>query len=325
MLKGLIMTIDVNKEELVKQLMRKLHDDSLQATFDTDEVGEEVGEEIGANKDIHEKSANKLIELRDISTTNNESHRYYDLMPHANFFNPLGYCFSNLDHKTILLSALTIADDIPLVKDDLINLSQALVDLDQSSGWHLKIISNYFKPYVLLNAFLTNNEEPQILLLGKEMYNEFYMTYSSIYDQDETKMRETAEMQGEQLQYLTYSWHIDHPSQWYRDQLYSLDSNLNWDRSLKLIDERFAKRYKRIMANINSNSGEYIDYPDNEIQYFKTAHILTLDLDWFMSDLGSKIFGTDADPVLYNTESNQEKFEDPKIQQILEQLANNLS
>ena len=38
------MTIDVNKEELVKQLMRKLHDDSLQATFDTDEVGEEVGE-----------------------------------------------------------------------------------------------------------------------------------------------------------------------------------------------------------------------------------------------------------------------------------------
>lgn len=322
------MTTKINKETLVKQLMRKLYDDSLQATYDTNEVKGEVGDRTGTNKDIHHNSAGNLIGLGDVSIVNNEGHRYYDVMPHVNFFNHQEYCFSNLDHKTILLSALTIADKVPIIKNDLINVSQVLVDLDQSSNWHLKIISNYFKPYVLLNAFLTNNEEPQILLLGKTICDHLYTGYDNIYHKDQDYLNQLSDEQSEQLAFLTYSWHIDHPSQWYRGQLYSLDANLNWDRSLKQIDKRFAKRYKTIMDFLNYHPKKYLPLTyvtNDDVVYFNNMHIYTLDLDWFMSDLSSKIFGTDVDPVLYNTKNNQEEFEDPKIQKILEQLATNLT
>lgn len=275
-------------------------------------------------------SANSIIAALSIDTITNHSPRsiydceenyelsdYYNYMHRlhiSNRFNlanslefaSLDFPDDNTDDKTLLLSALVTIDQKQAVIELFKKFGQLFVDYDLTSNWQMRIIENNFDGYFLVNAFLTNNDNPQCLLLGYDIYH--YINQN----------KDVVPPNSDLLQ-VRFSWHTDKPSKYYRKYLVAIDDDFDWDTQLAKIDQKFAKMYQDLTNNDLKHYGYNMSFYPNSI--------ISLDLIWFInySKFSQKndSFAEHAMSV-HRIESEIKNQPDSSISKIMKKLASNL-
>lgn len=210
----------------------------------------------------------------------------------------------NTQNKTTLISTLTNQSNTELVKANLIELCQFLIQKDLTADWHLQILVTPFAGFNLINAFMTNNLEPQYLNLGIDVLNQLYFNRWHInYD----PLNESYHFDPEKVTNLlnvTYSWQTEKPSLAYQKQLIKLDPQQEWSKILPKIDQTMQRlMQKTVIKTQETYANTFVNCLKKEIQRNlnkKTKHdivlnsshlpeipeeINVLDLQWFLDTL----------------------------------------
>ena len=210
----------------------------------------------------------------------------------------------NTQNKTTLISTLTNQSNTELVKANLIALCQFLIQKDLTNNWHLQILVTPFAGFNLINAFMTNNLEPQYLNLGIDVLNQLYFNRWHInYD----PLNESYHFDPEKVTNLlnvTYSWQTEKPSLAYQKQLIKLDPQQEWSKILPKIDQTMQRlMQKTVIKTQETYANTFVNCLKKEIQRNlnkKTKHdivlnnshlpeipeeINVLDLQWFLDTL----------------------------------------
>lgn len=212
----------------------------------------------------------------------------------------------NTDDKTLLLSALVSINQKQTVIELFKQFGQLFADYDLTSNWQMRIIENNFDGYFLVNAFLTNNDNPQCLLLGYDIYH-YINQNKSIVPPDSNLLQ------------ARFSWHTDKPSKYYRKYLIAIDDNFDWDTQLAKIDQKFYKMYQNLIDKNLKNYGYNTSFYPNAI--------ISLDLIWFVNY--SKLTQKNAKFSKHNMSVHDIEYEiknhpDSSISKIMKKLASNL-
>lgn len=243
----------------------------------------------------------------------------------------------NTQDKTTLISTLTNQSNTELVKANLIELCQFLMQKDLTNDWHLQILVTPFGGFNLINAFMTNNLEPQYLNLGIDVLNQLYFNRWHInYD----PLNESYHFDPEKVTNLlniTYSWQTKKPSLAYQKQLIKLDPQQDWSKILSKIDQTMQQlMQKTVIKTQETYANTFVNCLKKEIQRNlnkKTKHdivlnnshlpeipeeINVLDLQWFLDNL--KPF---KEELRYDQDAATLK-QVPEIKQALNALAQTL-
>lgn len=214
---------------------------------------------------VNEYSANKQPTYHDITSNQLYNIRYsydgHDIDEQDTALANFNY--DQINDKDVVISALTNVINASEVKDALIKLSKLVIDKDITNSWQLEIITTDFKPYVLLTALLTNNDQPKLINLGSTCLLALY----------EHHMYENLEHifgspKWESLNNVFYAWNTEKPSKIYRKQLIALEPNFDWESHLQIIDNLF----KDMLSNTI----------EDEKSRRRPSPIITLDLSWFI-------------------------------------------
>lgn len=214
--------------------------------------------------------------------------------------------------KSSLLTCLVLPDNVDKAKQIILKIGNSLVDLDATSNWQAKFITNKCQTYYLLNLFLTNNNYPQLVHLGSDCKaSELSYHYSNCvntvvnnfkdenYAKGYTQFGHTnkdADQVKDRMDFLTYLWEPIKPHKFLSKQIVKLDNELSDEEINKTIDK------------IYDQSIHYLKHYDDDsftssnpvpIRYLTPAIIFAnfnfhkpnpLDLKQFVkSEIGSKV------------------------------------
>lgn len=161
--------------------------------------------------------------------------------------------------RTFLFSTLVEPEKIPIARKVLIQIGSLINQLAAANKWHLVLLDTPMTPFHLLNMFLTNNKQPQLLYLGfdclREM-NDIYqdnMNYhngiANSYDDNLSLKRHNdifTTKSFEQLKNITYIWQKDTAIDTYLKQIKLLDQSITFSQLKQTLHEWLDHAISRI-------------------------------------------------------------------------------
>lgn len=216
--------------------------------------------------------------------------------------------------KSSLITCLVLPNNVDKVKQIMLKIGNSLVDLDATSNWQAKFITNKCQAYYLLNLFLTNNNYPQLVHLGSgckaSELSYHYSKYVNVvvdnfkddnYAKGYTQFGHTnkdADQVKDQMDFLTYLWEPIKPHEFLSKQIVKLDNEL----SDKEINIAIDKIYDQSIHNLKHyDDDSFTSSNPVPIRYLTPATIFAnfsfhdkpthqLDLKQFVkSEIGSKV------------------------------------
>lgn len=195
------------------------------------------------------------------------------------------------DNESMLFSVLTNQANQNLVKAQLIKSCQLTSSAKLNSDWQLKLLTTAFQGFTLINAFLTNNNQPQFIHLTRDIIKALYL--------DPDDIAKPEQWQNLLDDRLVYNWHTDQPSKIYQKQIVNLAKPQDLPKILAKIDTlmpRFMaqsvlyqqKAFKNAFSTVISkelNQKKHKNFDISHLDVIDTINIL--DLDWFLANLNS--------------------------------------
>lgn len=195
------------------------------------------------------------------------------------------------DNESMLFSVLTNQSNHNLVKEQLIKLCQLISNTKLNSDWQLKLLTTEFQGFILINAFLTNNEQPQFIHLTRDIIKALYL------DPDDVAQPE--QWQNLLDDSLVYNWHTEHPSKIYQKQIVNLAKPQDLPKILTKIDKLMPhfmaqsvlyqqKEFKSAFSTVISKelkTKKHKNFNYEPLDVIDTINVL--DLDWFLSNLNN--------------------------------------
>ena len=198
--------------------------------------------------------------------------------------------------RTFLFSTLVEPEKIPIAKKILIKMGSLINQLAAANKWHLVLLDTPMTPFHLLNMFLTNNKQPQLLYLGfdclREM-NDIYqdnMNYhndiANSYDDNLSLKRHNdifTTKSFEQLKNITYIWQKDTAIDTYLKQIKLLDQSITSSQLKQTLHEWFDHAVSRIKHSNESKQSVFDDAmrkSDIDVIESNMTCITYLDLDY---------------------------------------------
>ena len=195
------------------------------------------------------------------------------------------------DNESMLFSVLTNQINQNLVKAQLIKLCQLISNTKLNSDWQLKLLTTEFQGFMLINAFLTNNEQPQFIHLTRDIIKALYL------DPDDVAQPE--QWQNLLDDSLVYNWHTEQPSKIYQKQIINLADPKDLPKILAKIDAlmpRFMAQsvlyqqqaFKNAFSTVITKelkTKKHKNFNYEPLDVINTINVL--DLDWFLSNLNN--------------------------------------
>lgn len=195
------------------------------------------------------------------------------------------------DNESMLFSVLTNQSNHNLVKEQLIKLCQLISNTKLNSDWQLKLLTTEFQGFILINAFLTNNEQPQFIHLTRDIIKALYL------DPDDVAQPE--QWQNLLDDSLVYNWHTEHPSKIYQKQIVNLAKPQDLPKILAKIDKLMPhfmeqsvlyqqKAFKNAFSTVITKelkTKKHKNFNYEPLDVIDTINVL--DLDWFLSNLNN--------------------------------------
>lgn len=195
------------------------------------------------------------------------------------------------DNESMLFSVLTNQTNQNLVKAQLIKLCQLTSSAKLNSDWQLKLLTTEFQGFILINAFLTNNEQPQFIHLTRDIIKALYL------DPDDVAQPE--QWQNLLADSLVYNWHTEQPSKIYQKQIVNLADPKDLPKILAKIDAlmpRFMaqsvlyqqKAFKNAFSTVITKelkTKKHKNFNYEPLDVINTINVF--DLDWFLSNLNN--------------------------------------
>lgn len=195
------------------------------------------------------------------------------------------------DNESMLFSVLTNQTNQNLVKAQLIKLCQLTSSAKLNSDWQLKLLTTAFQGFILINAFLTNNEQPQFIHLTRDIIKALYL------DPDDVAQPE--QWQNLLDNSLVYNWHTEHPSKIYQKQIVNLAKPQDLPKILAKIDALMPqfmaqsvlyqqKAFKNAFSTVITKelkTKKHKNFNYEPLDVINTINVL--DLDWFLSNLNN--------------------------------------
>lgn len=195
------------------------------------------------------------------------------------------------DNESMLFSVLTNQTNQNLVKAQLIKLCQLISNTKLNSDWQLKLLTTEFQGFILINAFLTNNEQPQFIHLTRDIIKALYL------DPDDVAQPE--QWQNLLDDSLVYNWHTEQPSKIYQKQIINLADPKDLPKILAKIDAlmpRFMAQsvlyqqqaFKNAFSTVITKelkTKKHKNFNYEPLDVINTINVL--DLDWFLSNLNN--------------------------------------
>lgn len=216
--------------------------------------------------------------------------------------------------KSGLITCLALPNNVNKVKQIMLKIGDSLVDLDATSNWQAKFITNKCQTYYLLNLFLTNNNYPQLVHLGSgckaSELSYHYSKYVNVvvdnfkddnYAKGYTQFGHTnqdADKVPDQMDFLTYLWEPIKPHKFLSKQIVKLDNELSDEEINKEIDKIYDQSIHYLKHYYDDSFTSSISVP---IRYLTPATIFAnfnfhdkpthqLDLKQFAkSEIGDKV------------------------------------
>lgn len=161
--------------------------------------------------------------------------------------------------RSFLFSTLVEPDKIPAARKVLIRIGSLINQMASANKWHLVLLDTPMTPFHLLNMFLTNNTQPQLLYLGfdclREMNNiyQYNMNYhneiANNYDENLNLKRNKdifTTTSFEQLNNITYLWQKDTAIDTYLKQIKLLDQSITTSQLKQTLREWFDQAVSQI-------------------------------------------------------------------------------
>lgn len=195
------------------------------------------------------------------------------------------------DNESMLFSVLTNQTNQNLVKAQLIKLCQLISNTKLNSDWQLKLLTTEFQGFILINAFLTNNEQPQFIHLTRDIIKALYL------DPDDVAQPE--QWQNLLDDSLVYNWHTEQPNKIYQKQIINLADPKDLPKILAKIDAlmpRFMAQsvlyqqqaFKNAFSTVITKelkTKKHKNFNYEPLDVINTINVL--DLDWFLSNLNN--------------------------------------
>lgn len=195
------------------------------------------------------------------------------------------------DNESMIFSVLTNQTNQNLVKAQLIKLCRLTSNAKLNSNWQLKLLTTAFQGFILINAFLTNNEQPQFIHLTRDIIKALYL------DPDDVAQPE--QWQNLLDNSLVYNWHTEHPSKIYQKQIVNLAKPQDLPKILAKIDalmpqfmaqtvlyqqEAFKNAFSTVITK-ELKTKKHKNFNYEPLDVINTINVL--DLDWFLSNLNN--------------------------------------
>lgn len=195
------------------------------------------------------------------------------------------------DNESMIFSVLTNQTNQNLVKAQLIKLCRLTSNAKLNSNWQLKLLTTAFQGFILINAFLTNNEQPQFIHLTRDIIKALYL------DPDDVAQPE--QWQNLLDNSLVYNWHTEHPSKIYQKQIVNLAKPQDLPKILAKIDALMPqfmaqsvlyqqKAFKNAFSTVITKelkTKKHKNFNYEPLDVINTINVL--DLDWFLSNLNN--------------------------------------
>lgn len=208
--------------------------------------------------------------------------------------------YKKCSNATILLSALVDKMSLNCIKDLFKKFGQYFISHYSLKQWQMKILTTKMNQFILVNMLITNNNEPQLIILGDNLATllRLKLSHSDITQSEYQRILKP-------LLQVRYVLNNDKVSDIYQQYIINLDNNIDMNLLMQHINKKFQEflkqelttRYtaKDLLDNMNdvfmlkefSDETFEID-SDQDNSYYKkmiTPDILVLDLNWFMSHL----------------------------------------
>lgn len=209
--------------------------------------------------------------------------------------------------NTILISAIVNKKDSDHIKYELKQLGQLYADMTWNADLHIELLETPLGNANLLNLFITNNMQPQLLFLGTDCYAEFKSFLKEHYYSDNTSKN----IKVDELNKIYYFWQED-PIPTYEKQLVNLGNPEDLELVETKIKQLFDQEAKKMIWSVTHNQTHW----DNEFETSKEYNSINyLDLPWIMSNIKNRTVFDDV---------QRDSIEIPCFDKITEKLAENL-
>lgn len=262
-----------------------------------------VSHEINANSLIAGISCNITNVANKDSTSDSDiaigvTEAYHALLEKETFLimHDMGLYKDN-GHVTVLLSALVNETTIDCITDLFKKFGQCLMSYHSLTQWQMRILTTKMNQFTLVNMLLTNNNEPQLIVLGDNLATLLKLT---LLRNDATQSEYQRILKP--LLQVRYLLNTDKVSDVYQHDLINLDNNVDMSLLMKHIDSKFQEFLKQelitrytakslfdntndVLKEIASESFRTKYRADYYYKKMTTPDILVLDLNWFISHL----------------------------------------
>lgn len=109
-------------------------------------------------------------------------------------------------YKTIMISCLIPKINLAIIKSKLYRLMQILIN--NKRIWHIKYINTDLGQCVLVNMFITNNEQPQVVRLGYDIITSLMINFKHMLSNSLLKPNNTIAIAIDTLGLLQFNYHI---------------------------------------------------------------------------------------------------------------------
>lgn len=198
--------------------------------------------------------------------------------------------------RTFLFSLLVEPQNVTQIRTILIKLGSLINQMDHSHQWYLVFLDTPMKPYHLVNLFLTNNKQPQMVYLGTDCLVQLNITYQSYMSQHNdvandyyppitaTRHEDIVTPETfEQLKHLTYIWQKDTAITTYLKQIKILDQKVDSNKLKQILKDWFNEAIIKTKADCDLHQKPLdhdIRSADQNLIEGGTEFITYLDLDY---------------------------------------------
>lgn len=189
--------------------------------------------------------------------------------------------FKQIGNKSYLISILVSTHKIQNLKQQLLELGNIYSRISWDKTCYLQIYQTAFGAFTLLNLFITNNMQPQILYLGYDCYQAIKTRISgSLSDRDDfgvsyvyynnKKINSYDQLNHYcQLKQCVTTWNTNNPIDIYKQNITAIGTKIDWSKIEFQMSMIFRKNLCSELENIQ------------ELEH----SIIYLDLAWFMSSI----------------------------------------
>lgn len=216
--------------------------------------------------------------------------------------------FVDSTNKSILVAMLISNDQVTTIKQVLKEFAAQLVKVDITNTWEGRLFETPCGEFTIINLFLTNNQETQIVYLGLNMTEQFSTVGRIINDMTnypyppELEINRKKEMKAKLDQFTSDS--ILQIYIWNKDKLID-----NFEKRIMYLDGTdkiaFRKKLNEMLDYVITNITSLTNHTKEELAVglLGGSHlpITYLNLEWFFQQTQIHAFECDHDSVEYKT------------------------